>query len=676
MRNLSLFLVILLFVFGCSTRNSQKVKPLDQANMDLSVKPGDNFYEYANGNWIKDNPIPPEYSRWGSFEILREQNWKDLETIFVEAASKKNAEPGSKWQKIGDFYATGMDTAKINEVGTKPLADLFGKIDDIKTTKDVQDVIADFHRQGITPSFFLFSEQDQKNSKMVITWLYQGGLGLPDRDYYVKDDQRSKEIREAYLKHVTNMFKLMGDPEETAGQNAQTVMTMETELAKASRTRLEMRNPKLNYNKMTLAELEHTAPYFDWASYFDKVGLGDPGDINVGQPDFFKETSKMMKTISTDDWKTYLRWHLINETAEYLSNDFVNEDFDFNGKFLSGTEELLPRWKRVLNATSTNLGELVGQLYVERYFPPESKKRMIELVMNLKTALGERINNLDWMSEETKEKALAKLDAFGVKIGYPDKWIDYSTLEIKRDSYVLNIIRANAFETKRDLNKIGKPVDPTEWGMTPQTVNAYYHPFRNEVVFPAGILQPPFFNPDADDPVNYGSIGVVIGHEMTHGFDDQGRQYDAEGNLNDWWTPEDAKHFNERAQVLVDQFNHYFPVDTVHIDGKLTLGENIADLGGLNVAYDALQHAMAKNPPKAEIDGYTPDQRFFLGYAQVWRNNIRKENLLLRLKTDVHSPGKYRVIGPLSDLLTFYTAFDVKEGDQMWRPEEKRARIW
>ena len=674
-----LFYVLFIFIFlmlSCSTQSTEKVKPLDRTNMDLTVKPGDNFYEYANGTWLKNNPIPPDYSRWGAFEILREQNWKDLETIFVEAATRKDAEPGSKWQKIGDFYATGMDTAKINEEGTKPLADLFKRIDDIKTTADVQEVIANFHSQGITPSFFLFSEQDQKNSNMVITWLYQGGLGLPDRDYYVKDDSRSKEIREAYLKHVTNMFKLMGDPEGTAEKNAQTVMNMETELAKASRTRLEMRNPKLNYNKMTLAELEHTAPYFDWASYFDRVGLGDPGDINVGQPDFFKETSKMMKTISVNDWKTYLRWHLIDETAQYLSKDLLNEDFDFNGKFLSGTQELLPRWKRVLNTTSTNLGELVGQLYVERYFPPESKKRMVDLVMNLKTALGERIKNVDWMSEETKEKALAKLEAFGVKIGYPDKWIDYSSLEIKRDSYVLNVIRANAFETRRDLNKIGKPVDPTEWGMTPQTVNAYYHPFRNEVVFPAGILQPPFFNPNADDPVNYGAIGVVIGHEMTHGFDDQGRQYDAEGNLNDWWTPEDAKRFDERAQVLVDQFNQYFPVDTVHIDGKLTLGENIADLGGLNVSYDALQHAMAKNPPKAEIDGFTPDQRFFLGYAQVWRNNIRKENLLLRLKTDVHSPGKYRVIGPLSDLPTFYAAFDVKEGDAMWRPEDKRAKIW
>ncbi|MEJ2538102.1 MAG: M13 family metallopeptidase N-terminal domain-containing protein, partial [Calditrichia bacterium] len=356
-----LFYVLFIFIFlmlSCSTQSTEKVKPLDRTNMDLTVKPGDNFYEYANGTWLKNNPIPPDYSRWGAFEILREQNWKDLETIFVEAATRKDAEPGSKWQKIGDFYATGMDTAKINEEGTKPLADLFKRIDDIKTTADVQEVIANFHSQGITPSFFLFSEQDQKNSNMVITWLYQGGLGLPDRDYYVKDDSRSKEIREAYLKHVTNMFKLMGDPEGTVEKNAQTVMNMETELAKASRTRLEMRNPKLNYNKMTLAELEHTAPYFDWASYFDRVGLGDPGDINVGQPDFFKETSKMMKTISINDWKTYLRWHLIDETAQYLSKDLLNEDFDFNGKFLSGTQELLPRWKRVLNTTSTNLGEL------------------------------------------------------------------------------------------------------------------------------------------------------------------------------------------------------------------------------------------------------------------------------------------------------------------------------
>lgn len=676
MRYLTSFIIIIFLLFGCSTTGKQKVKPLDPANMDLTVIPGNDFYEYANGNWLKNNPIPPEYSRWGAFEILREQNWKDLRTIFQEAAAKKDAETGSKWQKIGDFYYTGMDTIKIETEGVLPLAGLFKKIDDMKTPKDVQDVIAYFHRQGITPSFSLFSEQDKKNTDRVIAWLYQGGLGLPDRDYYLKDDQRSREIREAYVKHVTNIFKLMEDSPETAGKNASTVMNMETQLARASMTRLELRDPKATYHKMTLKELDRMTPYFDWTTYFKNVGLGDPGDINVAQPKFFKETNKMIKKIPVKDWKTYLRWHLIHESAPYLSSKFVDENFAFFGTFLSGTKKLLPRWKRVLNTTSRNLGELVGQIYVERYFPPESKTRMVQLVMNLKSALKNRIQNLDWMSEETKEKALAKLNAFGIKIGYPDKWIDYSSLNIKKDAYVLNVIRASQFETHRDLNKIGKPVDPTEWGMTPQTVNAYYHPFRNEVVFPAAILQPPFFNPEADDPVNYGAIGVVIGHEMTHGFDDQGRQYDAKGNLNDWWTKEDEKLFNERTQLLVNQFNQFTPVDTVHINGKLTLGENIADLGGLNVAYDALQRALDKNPPKAEIDGFTPDQRFFLGYAQVWRNNIRKKNLLLRLKTDVHSPGKYRVLGSLSNLKAFYTAFNVKKGDKMWRPESERAKIW
>lgn len=676
MRYLVSSIIVILLIFSCSTQSDKQVKPWDPANMDTTVKASNDFYQYANGNWLKNNPIPEEYSRWGVFEYLAEQNLLQLQTIFNEAAVKKDTKPGTKWQKIGDFYASGMDSSKIESEGVKALTEYFNMIDNLQNRHDVQKVIAEFHSQGITPSFFIFSEQDKKNTEIVIAWLYQGGLGLPDRDYYVNEDARSKEIREAYVKHLTNMFGLLGDDDERARQNAQTVMKLETRLAKASMTRLEQRDPVATFNKMTLRQLDQMTPYFDWVTYFDNIGLGDPGEINVAQPLFFKETGKMMREVNVAEWKTYLRWHLIHETAPYLSSNFVNENFDFFGKFLSGTEKLKPRWKRVLNTTSNNLGELVGQLYVEQYFPPESKQRMLDLVMNLKAAFKEHIQQLDWMSNETKERALAKLEAFGVKIGYPDKWIDYSSLEIKPDYYILNVIRSNEFATDYDLNKIGKPVDPTEWGMTPQTVNAYYHPIRNEIVFPAAILQPPFFNPAADDPINYGAIGVVIGHEMTHGFDDKGRQYDKDGSLNDWWTEEDSKHFEERAHILVEQFDQYNPIDSAYIDGKLTLGENIADLGGLSISYDAMLRALEKNPQTELIDGFTPEQRFFLGYAQIWQSNIRKEKLLLLLKTDVHSPARYRVIGPLSNLPQFYAAFEVQEGDQMWRPEDERANIW
>jgi putative endopeptidase len=536
--------------------------------------------------------------------------------------------------------------------------------------------MADFQSEGINTLFYLLAEKDNKEKDLVITWLYQGGLGLPDRDYYTNTDQRSKDIREEYVSHVTKMFELIGANKYDATQSAKKVMKMETQLAEASMTLKEQRNPIAIYNKMPVKKLDRMTPHFNWRKYFSYIGLEKAIDINVAQPIFFKEASKMMGKINIDDWKTYLRWHLINNTAAYLSDEFANLDFEFYQKYLSGTEKRQPRWKRVLRSTSSHLGEIVGQFYVERFFPPEAKTKALDLVMNLKAAFKDRIKNTEWMSEETKQRALEKLEAFGVKIGYPDKWTDYSTLEIEGDSYLANVLRANHFEFKRDIEKIGKPVDRNEWEMSPQTVNAYYHPFLNEVVFPAAILQPPFFNHQADDPVNYGAIGVVIGHEMTHGFDDQGRHYDKDGNLNDWWTKEDAENFERRADVLVEQFNNFVALDTAHIDGKLTLGENIADLGGVNIAFDAYQKAKQTNPPKPLIDGFTPEQRFFLSYAQIWRNNIRDENLLLRLKTDVHSPGRFRVLGPLPNALGFYEAFDIQEDDAMFLPENRRAKIW
>lgn len=676
MKYLTMCLVCFLLATGCSQKTNFQKKALDPANIDLSVRPGDDFYQFANGTWMKKHPVPEEFSRYGAFEELREMNLNDLHTIMKEAAHKTGLSPDSNIRKIGDFYTTGMAEAKIETEGLSPLKPEFEKISRIKSIEDVQRTIAYFHKYNISPLFNFFPEQDFKNSDMYIGWLYQGGLGLPDRDYYTDKSPRSEEIRAEYIKHVQRMFELLGDSSDIAAQNAQTIMNIETRLAKVSMTLVKQRNPKAIYNPMSLMNLQRLTPNYNWVGYFKNIGLDNPGTLNIGQPKFFKEINKMITQISVDKWKTYLRWNLINDTAGYLNSDFVEANFNFYGKFLTGAKELQPRWKRVLETTSHSLGEAVGQIYVETYFPPEAREQALDLVMNLKDAYAERIKKLDWMSAETKQKALEKLNSFTVKIGYPDKWIDYSSIEIDRKSYVINILNARSFKFNRDKNKIGKPVDKAEWLMTPQTVNAYYNPASNEIVFPAAILQAPFFNFKADDPVNYGAIGAVIGHEMTHGFDDQGRQYDKDGNLNDWWTKEDEIKFNKRIKILIEQADDYAAIDTFKINGKLTLGENIADLGGLTIAYDALQMAMKKNPPNKIIDGFTPEQRFFLSWAQVWRSNIRRENLLLRLKTDVHSPAKYRTNGPLSNLPTFFTAFNVHKGDKMYRPENQIAKIW
>jgi putative endopeptidase len=510
---------------------------------------------------------------------------------------------------------------------------------------------------------------------MEIVNFYQGGLGMPDVDYYTNNDERSEKLRAEYLDHLSRMFVLKGDKKDIADNNAQTVLNIETDLALVSKTRLERRNAEENYYKVSLPELKELSPSFDWALYFNTAGLRNPGEVNVGQKDFIAGISPVLDKYSVDEWKVYLTWNLLDGFANYLSEDFVQQNFEFFGKTLSGQQELQPRWKRVMATTSGGLGEAIGQLYVEKYFPPSSKERMVELVDNLRLAFGERIKKLDWMSDETKKEALAKLERITVKIGYPDKWIDYSSLGIVSDSYLKNVKNSNAFEFQRTLNKIGKPVDKSEWGMTPQTVNAYYNPTNNEIVFPAGILQPPFFNADADDAVNYGSIGVVIGHEMTHGFDDQGRKYDKEGNMNDWWTEGDAERFTSKTLVLGAQYDQFTMLDSMHVDGALTMGENIADLGGLSIAYDAYQMSLNGNSPP-EIDGFTHNQRFFLGYAQVWRGNIRDKELMRRLKEDVHSPAEARVNVPIFNLDIFLEAFDISDQDALFIPEEKRAAIW
>jgi len=662
---------------SCKNNNMRNEKPaIDIANMDTTVKLGDDFFRYANGNWMKNNPIPAEYSIYGSFEALKEDNNIQLRTIMDDAAADKNAKEGSIKQKIADFYSSGMDSAAIEKSGIKAIQTDLDKIDAVKNTADLINLVAYFHTSGVNQLFYFFAGQDDKNSEKVIAQLYQGGLGLPDRDYYLSKDARSQEIRTEYVKHVGKTFELAGNAKEQADKDAATVMNIETQLAIASLTRLELRDPVKNYNKTDLAGLKKLAPQFEWEKYFAAIGLKATNEINVGQPKFFSDMAKMVASVPVDQWKVYLKWHLIHEASPFLSSAFEKEQFAFYSVVLSGIKEMKPRWKRVLNLTSASLGEAVGQLYVEKYFPAQAKKRMIELVSNLKDALKGRIEKLTWMSDVTKKEAIAKLEKMNIKVGYPDTWRDYSTLKITKDSYFQNIMAASRFEYTRDLNKIGKPVDRTEWGMTPQTVNAYYSPNMNEIVFPAAILQPPFFFMNGDDAVNYGAIGVVIGHEMTHGFDDQGRQFDKDGNLRDWWTKDDAVNFEKQTQVLVDQFNGFKMLDSLHVDGKLTLGENIADMGGITVAYAALQKAMEGKDQKTKIDGFTSDQRFFLAYAQVWRGNTRDKELMRRLKEDVHSPKEARVNGQVYNIPAFYAAFNIKPTDKHYKPENLRPVIW
>ena len=642
--------------------------------LDPSVRPQDDFYRFADGGWLNKTAMPPEYPRWGSFDALIVRNQENLRTLCERASAQENwATPVERM--VGDFYASGMDATDINTAGPGPLSFEFTRIGTLKSTKDVLVEIARLHRIGVPAGFTFESAPDRKDSDRDIAQLGQGGLGLPERDYYFRDDDKSKKLREQYVAHVSRMLEMIGDTPAGAQEDAQAVMRLETALAKGCLPQVALRNPYASYHKMSLDKAVDLAPGIDWKDYLAETSAPAFSELNFAHPDFFKAFSAALAQTPVSEWQAYLRWQLINTYAPYLSDNFAQEDYAFNGAILGGTKAMKPRWQRVVTTIDSSIGEALGQLYVAAFFPPEAKARALKLVGDVKSALRDRIQTLEWMDAPTRERALAKLDAMTVKIGYPEKWRDYSTLVIDRGPYVLNVLKAKAFEVRRNLAKIGGPVDKAEWGMTPPTVNAYYRQARNEIVFPAGILQPPFFDAKADDAVNYGAIGAVIGHEMTHGFDDGGRQYDGQGNLTDWWTPDSAARFKERSAAIVRQFNGYFPIEKVHINGELTQGENIADLGGIRMAYAALQKAL-EGQPREKIDGFTPEQRFFLSFASMYALKATPEEQLRRLRVDPHSPGEYRVKGPLSNLDEFANAFSVPEGAPMRRPAADRFTIW
>jgi putative endopeptidase len=654
--------------------------------MDRSVEPGKDFYRFAAGNWVKNNPVPPDKSRWASFSELAERNWFLIHEILDNAYTNTASPLHSLRREVGDFFASAMDTNRIEQLGFQPIADDLKRIDQVASTKDLFALLADFHEQGISGIFGGGYGPDAKKSSIYAYHLHQGGLSLPDRDYYLKDS--FAETRDKYRDHVTKMFTLLGEKPDEAAAHAATVLELETALAKACRTRVELRDPDKNYNKFATAELIATNPIIPWTVYFTESGLSPAPSVSeknlvplpyeiVGQPEFFSAVDKLLSERPLSDWKVYLRWHLLRSSAPFLQRAVEEENFAFFGKVLSGQPEQEPRWKRSAKVIDGSIGEALGQLYVEKYFPPEAKARMNELVENLKTVFRDRLQKVDWMTDATRAKAQAKFARFTQKIGCPDKFRDYSSVEIRRDDYLGNVRRAAAFEEHREKIRLGKAVDKTEWHMTPETVNAYFNPLQNEIVFPAGILQPPFFDVTMDDAVNYGGIGAVIGHEITHGYDDQGRKYDADGNLNDWWTDADAKDFEARAQKVVDQYNLYEPLPGLNVNGKLTLGENLADLGGVTIAYDALQRALAKDPSKRKtIDGFTPEQRFFISFAQIWRTNIREAEQRRLVTVDPHSPGQFRAAGPLENLTLFYDTFGITTNEPMWRAPELRAKTW
>ncbi len=670
-----LALTFLVSIFTSATARAQGASiahppVLDVTSIDTSVDPCTDFFTYACGGWLKKNPIPPDKSSWSASAKLSDDNQVLLREILEEAAAGGPGRDPVK-QKIGDYYAACMDEKAVEAAGAGPLQAGLQQIHRMRSKSDLARVAAGMLGQHVL--FDFQSDQDFKNSSQVIAEVDQGGLGLPDRDYYLKTDLKSVQLSHAYAAHVRKMFELLGDAPDVAATEAHTVLRIETALANGSLTQVERREPKLLYHKMTLRELEALSPSFRWKEYFSLAGQPGLRSLNVTAPEFLKAMDATIKKEDVESWKAYLRWHLAHANAPYLSSAFVNADFDFYGRTLAGAQQLEPRWKRCVGYVDDDLGEALGQAYVQRAFPPEAKQRAQKLVKQIEDAMEQDIDGLSWMSPATKQQALEKLHTLANKIGYPDKWRDYSALAIARDDYMGNVLRARVFEFDRQIAKIGKPVDRGEWGMTPPTVNAYYNPQINDINFPAGILQPPFFDPSADDAPNYGDIGATIGHELTHAFDDEGRQFDAQGNLRDWWTPEDSKQFDQRASCVSDQYSQYVAVDDIKVNGQLTMGENVADLGGLMLAYMAWKNETRGQKLDA-IDGFTPEQRFFIGYGQGWCANTRDETKRMYATIDPHSPDKYRANGVVSNTPEFQQAFQCKPGSAMVR--EKRCRVW
>jgi len=671
-----LFLGLVMITLSCTNTKKTSVDGITLTNMDTTAIPGNDFYRYANGSWAKDHPLKPEYSRYGTFDELAEKSQTQVKELITGVAQKTNVQ-GSVSQQISDLYSLAMDSDRLNKEGASPVQPYLEKLKAFSDKSQLTPLLAEMFRNGFSPFFNSYVYADDRNSTLNIMHLEQGGFSMGDRDYYLTDDQRSKDLRDKYVELIESLFTLNGYSPQEAKEASTAVMKIETQLAKAASSRVALRDPIANYHKMAIAELVKLSPEIDWNTLFDQMGAKGLKDLNVKQLDPISEVSKIITAYPVQDIRYYLSWDVINSSASYLSDTISKTQFAYYGKALSGTEAQKERWKRAINVVNGSLGEAVGQLYVEKYFPPVAKEKMLDLVHNLQTALGQRIQNVAWMSDTTKVKALDKLDAFHIKIGYPDKWRDYTSLTIdKKDSYWDNIVRSNNFEYDYMMNKFNKPVDKDEWLMTPQTVNAYYNPATNEICFPAAILQPPFFQMGADDAVNYGAIGVVIGHEMTHGFDDEGRQFDKEGNLSNWWTADDAKRFGEHTKMLVDYFDQIVVLDSVHANGALTLGENIADQGGLHVSWQAYQNALKGKPAPAPIDGFTDAQRFFLAYATVWAGNIRDAEILRLTKMDPHSLGRWRVNGALPQVDAWYEAFNVTPDNTMYVPKEKRVSIW
>ncbi len=674
--NAFLPLALLVMIAACNqpAKTVQTKEPfILTGNFDSSVKPGDNFYLFVNGKWIRNAVFPPTDVSLGAGKEIYDRTKEHIRSI-LDSVSHANNSPGTEAQKVGDFYASGMDSATIEKLGYEPVKPYLQSIDSIKDSKGVMEFVAGQQLENNSLLFQPFVGADEKNSTKNIAIFYQGGLGLPDRDYYFRTDPATLAIQNAYKTYIRKVFMLTGSDSTTASSASATIYNIEKQIAGAHRTNVELRDPQLNYNKMAVSALNKRMPAFGWPSLLQKMEIKSDS-VNVSQPGFYEKLNELLKTVPLNSWKLYLKFHVIDNAAPAISSNFVNARFEYAGRALSGQQQIKPRWERIYRSTNDNLGMALGKLYVEKYFTEASKKRMLELINNLQKAFETRIDKLDWMSDSTKAKAKAKLFSIIKKIGYPDKWRDYGKVTIQKGKYFENLVACSRDEFQYQINKVGKPVDRAEWGITPPTVDAYYNPTFNEIVFPAGILQAPIFNEDADDAMNYGGIGIVIGHEMTHGFDDQGAQYDKDGNLRNWWGKEDSDRFVAKSKAVVDQYNQFVVLDSLHINGALTTGENIADMGGVAIAYDAFK-LTSEGRDSTKIDGFTGDQRFFISVAQIWRSKRKDEVLRQGINTDPHSPPMYRVMGPLMNFTPFYTAFSLKEGDKMWKPEQDRIRIW